>query len=127
MSELPSFLAIFTAAFFSYAFIGHMLFGPHIEEWVSLMSSLETCGDMMRWTGWRFDRLRVPLEGNQVAVAVAAVYYYSYVILMQFMHFNILTAILISGYQSLSINMKQASPSAPLPCYTPHLTMFAAR
>ena len=63
---------------------------------------------MMRWTGWRFDRLRSHFEGNTVAITVAAIYYYSYVVLMQFMHFNILTAILISGYQSLRTNMTDA-------------------
>ena len=36
MAELPSFLAIFTAAFASYAVIGHLLFGPHIDEWVTI-------------------------------------------------------------------------------------------
>jgi len=107
MTDLPSFLVIFTGAILSYAIIGHLLFGPHIKEWGLLTNALVTCWDMMRWTGWRFERLYVHVEGDKMAVTVAAVYYYSYVILMQFMHANILTAILMAGYQSVRAEMRK--------------------
>ena len=108
MGDLPSFLIIFFLVILAYATIGHLLFGPHIPEWGSLSDALVVCWDMMRWTGWRFERLSVHFEGDNTATAVAAAYYYSYVLLMQFMHANILTAILMAGYQSVRAEMRNS-------------------
>lgn len=107
MSDLPAFMVIFFLVLLSYATIGHLLFGPHITEWDSLPDSLVVCWDMMRWTGWRFERLSVHFEGDSSATMVAAAYYYTYVLLMQFMHANILTAILMAGYQGVRAEMRK--------------------
>lgn len=138
MGDLPSFGVVFLAVLSSYAFIGHLLFGPHIKEWRTLPGAYETCWDMMRWTGWRFERLRMYFEAESeddaTPLVVAAIFYYSYVGLMQFMyachaahaaqpastymlHFlvslcryaNILTAILMGGYQSVRGDMKEGA------------------
>ena len=90
MVDLPSFLVVFLAVLSSYAFIGHLLFGPHIKEWRTLLGAYETCWDMMRWSGWRFERLRINFEAESeddaTPLITAAVFYYSYVGLMQFMY-----------------------------------------
>ena len=109
MADLPSFMIIFCLVLLSYAYIGHLLFGPHVKEWRSLPDAIVVCWDMMRWTGWRFERLSVHFESDEVAKTIAAVYYYSYVLLMQFMHANILTAILMAGYQGVRAEMRNTS------------------
>ena len=90
MVDLPSFLVVFLAVLSSYAFIGHLLFGPHIKEWRTLLGAYETCWDMMRWSGWRFERLRINFEAESeddaTPLITSAVFYYSYVGLMQFMY-----------------------------------------
>ena len=137
MVDLPSFGVVFLAVLSSYAFIGHLLFGPHIKEWRTLLGAYETCWDMMRWSGWRFERLRMNFEAESeddaTPLITAAVFYYSYVGLMQFMcalcrstvtltyvppiipcmsphrYANILTAILMGGYQSVRRSMQEGS------------------
>ena len=90
MVDLPSFGVVFFAVLSSYAFIGHLLFGPHIKEWRTLLGAYETCWDMMRWSGWRFERLRMNFEAeaedDATPLVTAAVFYYTYVGLMQFMY-----------------------------------------
>ena len=138
MVDLPSFGVVFLAVLSSYAFIGHLLFGPHIKEWRTLLGAYETCWDMMRWSGWRFERLRMNFEAeaedDATPLVTAAVFYYTYVGLMQFMYAlyaaqpyvnlraarnplhipshryaNILTAILMGGYQSVRASMREGS------------------
>jgi len=43
MKDLPSFLVVFLAVLSSYAVIGHLLFGPHIEDWSSILGAYTVC------------------------------------------------------------------------------------
>ncbi|CAD7949535.1 unnamed protein product [Amoebophrya sp. A120] len=92
--DILHFLVVFSSVFFAYALAGVIVFGRHLQEFATLDVSLTTC--------WRlvfgdFDWERT----SRIAPWEAAVFFYSFTLLVVLIMLNMLLAIILDTYMDV--------------------------
>jgi len=99
---LVPFLFLFMIFVLMFAIIGHLLYGPVLGEWSTLLGSIVTAIDIMM-ANYQFINLEEGLDpDDDVSYAVAFIFYYVYFFLMMLIVLNIIIAILMDGYASVT-------------------------
>jgi len=99
--ELPYFMFIFALLFFTYALVGHLLFGSSLEDWSTIKGSFHACWAAM------IDYIDVEeiedvfaLPSDSLILFAGIVFVYSFQFLMTLTLANMLIAILMMGYET---------------------------
>merc|ERR1719313_3308547 len=103
--DLFHFMLIFMAVFLSFALGGHVLFGPHLLEWSTFVLSTTTSFRLLM--GSSADYLRL----YTVAPAVAASWFWSYMLFVVMVMLNLLVALIIDQYAEVKRRMGEDGQS----------------
>jgi len=94
--DILYFGALAMLMFFFFGLVGHLLYGPSVEEWASIVSSLHTAWQLMMGE-YQISEIELAAHGAAEKL-VLNLYFYSYMALMLLVLMNLLIAILMDGY-----------------------------
>lgn len=102
--DLVHFLIIFIVVFFNFALGGYVLFGAQLAEWSTLGMSINSCFSVM------FGEVDYQAF-HRVAPMTAAIWFWSYVIVMILIMLNLLIAIIMEHYMSVKERVGESGQS----------------
>ena len=95
VSDLVPFMLIFLMFVITFGLVGHLLYGPVLEEWSTIGLSLVTSIDLIMGN-YMFVQLKESMGDQEyLSLVVATFYFYIYFFLMMLVVMNIVIAILV--------------------------------